>query len=1097
MIQIRLLPLTHLNVSDSIAMPLTSLSNHPGSFRTAKLLLILALESLILFSASGLAQEPVDPALEQYYVANGAYNRKLYPVAITQYEAFLAKHPAHAKADLARQGLALSQYALKQYEKAMPHLATLLGKEQVDESISRERLVMLQGQCLLLTGKRDEARALFVAEIDNLKADSYRTGALAAICDSSFGKAQWDEVLAWSAKLLAAKPSTDQSARGLYQQGYAHYQLKNPDAAIESLGRIAALEGNKLWITLADYLLGECYSSRREYDKAEAAFVAALPGLSEQDAAECRYRLGLTRFALKKYPEAITDLEGHLAAAKDSPKAANAQLYIARAQLELKEYDKAEPTLQKLSAGEGEEATRAGRWLARVYTRRDKNYDKAAEVLAKIVTNSKESPIANEVEFDYANALMARNEPDWKAALDLLQGIETRGGFAQMAEVTSQRAVCQHKLGDFDGSLASIGTFLNAYPDHPLAGDSRFMRAENLFLLNRLDDAVKAYGEFLANHKEHGNAQSANFRIAQIHHEQGLWDECLAIAQPMLEAKPKGPLFAQLPFIIGDCLFRQEKWEMAIEGLEAFLATRVNAANGTVATITPDANVDTALMQLAVALDRLDQKDKALKQLAILVDNYPEPTAQLPLALAEQGRLAFEGNNLALARKALERFLAEDQKDAAPFKAGASAQRARVLYYLGWVDASEKKHESAAKRFGMVLKIDPKHALAPDAALQQGIAWVSSEDFEAAGKHFTETLQRYPKHEKLPRLVFYTGLAFARQEQWSQAAAHFKRIAESFADSEFADQALYEWAWCARRSDDTGEASKLYEKLLASHPESPLAVKVQSELAELNLESGAQELVITRLTETLAKVTDDKLREEIRYQLASAHFKKGDYETAAKQFEELLTDYPKSKLLVSIRFQAGESRLKMGETIAARDHFAAAAATEGGAGNLAESVTMRLAETQALTGQQEEARKTYQAFLEKFAESRWTRNARFGLAFAMENGGESESAVSEYRKLLADKTVDLWTVRSRFQIGECYFNLKKYDEAVAEFVNVEISYPKYPSWQAKAILEVARVLIAQDKKEQASERLKDVIRRYPKEKAATVAQQYLDQLRAK
>ena len=31
---------------------------------------------------------------------------------------------------------------------------------------------------------------------------------------------------------------------------------------------------------------------------------------------------------------------------------------------------------------------------------------------------------------------------------------------------------------------------------YALAADSRFMRAENLFLLNRLDEAAKAYGEF-------------------------------------------------------------------------------------------------------------------------------------------------------------------------------------------------------------------------------------------------------------------------------------------------------------------------------------------------------------------------------------------------------------------------------------------------------------------------------------------------------------------------------------------------------------------------------------------------------------------------
>ena len=978
----------------------------------------------------------------------------------------------------------------------MPQLAALLGKETLDEGISRERLVMLQGQCLLLTGKRDDARALFVAEIDNLKSDAYRTGALAAICDASFGKAQWDEVLNWSAKLLAAKPDADQSARGLYQQGYAHYQLNKPDAAIESLGKIEALGADKLWGTLASYLLGECHNSRGEYAKAEAAFVTALPGLTEKDATECRYRLGLTRFALKKYREAISDLEAHLAAAKEGPKAASAQLYIARAQLELGEFDKAEPTLAMLCAGEDDNAARAGRWLARIHTRRDQDYDKAAEVLGTTLTRFKESPITNELEFDYANALMARGEPDWKTALGLLQAIEARGGFPQMADLVSQRAVCQHKLGDFKGSLASTEGFLAAHADHALAGDVRFMRAENLFLLDRLDDAAKAYGEFLASHGSHDSALSANFRIAQIHHDQGRWDACLAIAQPMLEKNPEGHLFAQLPFMIGDCLFRQEKWEAAVAGLQGFLATRVKPGDGSAPQVTPDPNVDTALMQLAVARDRLGQKDQALRQLALLTAGYPKPSAQLPLALTEQGRLAFEGGDLALARTALERFLAEDAKDAEPFKTGAPAQRARVMYYLGWVDATENKHEDAAKHFAMVRKTDPKHPLAPDAALQQGIAWVNGGNFEAAAKHFPAILKSYPEHEKLPRLVFYSGLALARQEQWEQAKGYFKRVADSFADSGFADQALYEWAWCERRSNNNKETVKLYEKLLAAFPESPLAVKVQSELAELNLESGEQDIVIERLTGTLAKVTDEKLREDIRYQLASAHFKKGDHETAAKQFEELLADYPESKLLASIRFQAGESRLKTGETITARDHFAAAAAAKGGPESLAESITMRLAETQALTGQQEEAKTTYAAFLESFPESRWKRNARFGLAFAMENAGEAEAAIAEYRTLLDDKNVDLWTVRSRFQIGECHFNLKEYDKAVAEFVNVEISHTKYPAWQAKAVLEIARILIAQDEKKLAAERLKEVISRYPKEKAATVAQQYLDQLRA-
>ena len=68
----------------------------------------------------------------------------------------------------------------------------------------------------------------------------------------------------------------EQAARGHYQQGYALYQLKQPDAAIASLGKIAALKANALWKVRADYLLGECYNQQKKYDKKMARGVESV-----------------------------------------------------------------------------------------------------------------------------------------------------------------------------------------------------------------------------------------------------------------------------------------------------------------------------------------------------------------------------------------------------------------------------------------------------------------------------------------------------------------------------------------------------------------------------------------------------------------------------------------------------------------------------------------------------------------------------------------------------------------------------------------------------------------------------------------------------
>ena len=1072
------------------------------------LLRLVVISSILpLFSLSGYSQEEKDPAapknqteaetkLEQYYVANGAYNRKLYPVAIQQYQAFLKDHPEHPKADLARRGLALSHYASKQYKEASGPLAILLAKEQLDPAISRERLVMMQGQCLLITNDKEQSKALYVSEIANLKTPAYLNAALASISDVSFSSGAWGEVIQWTTKLIAANPAKSRAARGHYQQGYAHYQLKAPQKAIESLAKIEALGADPVWTTRGLYLSGDCYNQLKKSEEAMQAFEKALPGLQGKDAIECRYRLGLTRFVLKQYEKSAEDLSAYLAADAEGPHAAEAQLYLARTHLERGDLETAGEKLSSLAAGQGKVAARGSLWYARVYTRADPaDYDRASGILATATEEHADSTIINDLRFDLANCLMARTNPDWEVALASLTLLSAEKSFGQQGEVLSQISVCQQKLGKHEESLGSNNKFLAEHAEHRLVAEARFMKAENLFVLGRRNEASKSYTEFLEAHPKHPNQLAATFRQAQIHHAEGRWAECLETSAAIAAANPEGPLYEQLPFMIGDSFFRQEKWEEAVKPLSEFLSGRVTESEGVI-TVKSGPNVDTALIQLAVCHDRGGRKEAALAQLDLVVNSYPDKTGQLPLALAEQGRLAYESENLPLSRKALQKFRDLDTSEDELFSQSAGKQRPRVYYYLGWVDALEGKHAAAAQSFRAVVETQADHPLAPDAALQHGIALFNAGSLKESSKQFQAVLAGYEQHPKLARVVYHLGLSLARQKLFAEAAEQFKRISEEFGESGFVDHALYEWAWCERGSKRQEEAVKLYQVLLKDHSDSSLAPKVQGELAELNLDKGAQDKIITDLSATLEKVTEKSLREELRYQLASAHFKKGDYSSAAEQFSVLLEDYPESRFLASMHFQAGESQLQLKQIEKAQGHFAKAAGIKGSPKSLVESITMRLAETQALTGQHSEAASSYQAFLEQFPESRWTRNARFGFAFATENGGDAEAALTEYAKILEEPKTDLWTVRSRFQTGCCQSLLKKNDRAVIEFVKVEISYPQYPQWQAQAVLEIGKILLGQNQPEQAKERFGEVLSRFAKEEAATAAKALLESLKS-
>ena len=222
---------------------------------------------------------------------------------------------------------------------------------------------------------------------------------------------------------------------------------------------------------------------------------------------------------------------------------------------------------------------------------------------------------------------------------------------------------------------------------------------------------------------------------------------------------------------------------------------------------------------------------------------------------------------------------------------------------------------------------------------------------------------------------------------------------------------------------------------------------------------------------------------------------------AVKLLEALIPRGKNNKLLPSILFQAAESRLALHETQVARDHYLSGTKLNGVPSDLAESILLRLGETQNETKQFKEAQKSYEKFIRQYSKSQWIRNARYGLGYAMDRQMNYAKAIGEYSRLLPKNNenplkIDKWMVQARYQIGECYFNMRKYDQAMAEFVSVEVNAQGYPKWRAMAVLEMARIALAQKMNEEAEDRLKEVIRRFPKEgNVVDAATKLLDELR--
>jgi TolA-binding protein len=339
---------------------------------------------VILLAGPLAAQETADPALELYYSANAAYNRKLYTIAITNYTDFLKRYSTHAKAQMARRGLGLSRFALKQYDLAAPEFDKLLSERNLDPKIDRAQVTLLHAQSLLHTNQKDEAQQRLIAAASSLPAGVYRTGATAAVTDLFFDQKDWPNTVTWARKLQEiTTASNGQIIRAGYQEGFARYKLGQITEALVVLEKIKALAANErseAWGARIRYLISECHVSKTTLDEAENSLQTALAGMTGTAAVNAQYRLAAIKFSREKWEDAKADYEAFLKETKtkeeEDPRIRQAKLRIGRCWMELGETGTADNSFKDLITVNDEFAARATLWRGRLYSRNKEQGDR-------------------------------------------------------------------------------------------------------------------------------------------------------------------------------------------------------------------------------------------------------------------------------------------------------------------------------------------------------------------------------------------------------------------------------------------------------------------------------------------------------------------------------------------------------------------------------------------------------------------------------------------------------------------------------------------------------------------------------------------------
>ncbi len=1028
-------------------------------------------------------QETADqPGLDLYYNANALCNRGLYRQAISEYETFLKKHPAHEKAPDAKWATAVCYYNLGNPKQAVSLLTKLADGA---EGSRRVQIGVLLGSCLLDLKKYAEAEKALrdaVQKAQKPKA-AIITQARAALVEALFMQKQWKDLKAAADTALKAVPDSVYSDRIEYQRAVAAFYLEQYAEAEKAFKQTIDGKADPAMLHRARFRRGECLRELGKLKEAAASFsaAAATEGVYRKYAV---YNLGVVRFLQKDHDAAIQVLAGFRQKYGDGRLADHADYYRARALLKKGQDDGAEKVLTGLLSHEVL-GSKAALWLARSTVARG-DHQKAVELLANIEKRFSKTPEYVDLLAERGSARMSLEQYE-EAAADFGTA-RTRAPEKEAADLLRLEAFCLYNGEQYDDCLDRCGAFLKKYGTNENVPEIIFLKSEAFYAMGKGDEAFAAFNGFLKAHPDSEHAPVARYHRAKLLADKKKWAAALADLQKLPDDMDDRAEFRQLHFRRGNCYLNLEKHAEAIGEYRTFTDEHPLARNA-----------DTALFNRAVACDRENKRAEAIETLQKLVyelygnagDNKPHPDilkkTHLSMARMELGRLLLEANKLDDSLEVLNEAVADKEH---------FTDDGRAEYYRGWIKLKQGAESAAASFFTRAAK----HAnmdFAVDAALQAAILNIREKQYGEAERLLKQAAAADADAAKPDMVAYYLALSLARREKYKDALTHFETVLKKYPKSEKSMLSLYWKGRCQEEveKDGAAKAAATYRTFLEKYPDDELTPTVRLELARLDYTDKKYDAVIAsaeRIVKTAGEKTiAPRLRKQALYLIGWAAKKTKQFQRSAEAFEKIPAIEGGEKPDYASIFQAGEARMKLKEYEAARRHFDLAA--KKGTPELRAKALLRRSECEGMLDEWKASEQSCRLFLEDFPGDPLTCRAHFKLGWALENQNRCDEAVTAYRKVMARKKNDELSARSQFQIGECLYAQKKYDRAIVELTRVVSGYD-FPAWSARAILETGRILQAQDKEKEAMDSYREVIDKYPKSDEATAAKKLLRKL---
>ena len=549
------------------------------------------------------------------------------------------------------------------------------------------------GLALQLDGRNKDALAELEATLSSLSEAALKSEALAIMGRCQVAENQLDKAAGAFEQSLAAKPDRPQSDQTLLTLADVYRRLERASDSAVRLEQLKREFPKSSLVEEATFRLGEAAYAKSAFDQAIKQYTVVVNTWPAGTfAPHAQYGLGWSYFKQQDFAKSVAATKTLADRYGKSDLAPKGMYVRAMAQYQLGQFAPAVDDVRAfLNSKPPQKDALDAEYLLGLSFAAQQKFAEAAQTYAEILV--KDSM--------YAEADKVLYELGW-AHFELMQRKESSAAFRR------------------------LGT---QFPDSPFAAESWFRVGEAYYDAGEFLEAVNAYTEAQAK----AGATASQEIGEKAAHKRG-WSflkandfaEATRAFETQLKSYPGGPLSGDAQFLLGECLYKQKQWQLALPHYASVIAANHPTYNAL------------ALYrsgECAAALEQWDESGRFHQQ---ALDGFPEfelkPEARYGVGWSLQQR-----DKLAEAILYYEKVTEETETETA----------AKARFMIGECYFSQKNHKEATKHF-------LKAAFAYGHKEWSAMAWFEAarcfevlQDLAQAKNCYQQMIEKFPDHPKV------------------------------------------------------------------------------------------------------------------------------------------------------------------------------------------------------------------------------------------------------------------------------------------------------------------------------------------------------------